>query len=36
MIAFAGALKLLKTPSLAESTLAFDVNPRWPLDQITN
>ena len=36
MIAFAGALKLLKTPSLVEETLAFDVNPRWPLDQITN
>jgi N6-L-threonylcarbamoyladenine synthase len=34
MIAFAGAVKLLKNPSLAESTLSFDVKPRWPLDQL--
>jgi N6-L-threonylcarbamoyladenine synthase len=34
MIAFAGAIKLLKNPNLAESTLSFDVKPRWPLDQL--
>jgi N6-L-threonylcarbamoyladenine synthase len=36
MIAFAGAIKLLKNPSLAESTFSFDVKPRWPLDQLIN
>jgi N6-L-threonylcarbamoyladenine synthase len=33
MIAFAGALKLLKNPSLADKDLGFDVLPRWGLDQ---
>jgi N6-L-threonylcarbamoyladenine synthase len=34
MIAFAGALRLLAKPSLAEKDYAFDVKPRWPLDDL--
>jgi N6-L-threonylcarbamoyladenine synthase len=34
MIAFAGAIKLLKNPALAESSRSFDVHPRWSLEQL--
>ena len=34
MIAFAGALRLKKHPELAQKNWAFDVRPRWPLDQL--
>lgn len=34
MIAFAGALRLLAKPTLAEKDYAFDVKPRWPLDDL--
>jgi N6-L-threonylcarbamoyladenine synthase len=36
MIAFAGALKLLKNPDLADSVLGFDVKPRWPLSEVVS
>lgn len=34
MIAFAGAMRLMKNPQLAKKHWGFDVKPRWPLDQI--
>jgi N6-L-threonylcarbamoyladenine synthase len=34
MIAFAGALRLLKDPSLAKKDYRFDVKPRWPLNEL--
>jgi N6-L-threonylcarbamoyladenine synthase len=35
MIAFAGAMRLMKNPQLAKKHWGFDVRPRWPLDQIS-
>ena len=35
MIAFAGAMRLMKNPQLAKKHWGFDVKPRWPLDQIS-
>lgn len=34
MIAFAGAMRLQKHPDAAQRDYAFNVRPRWPLDQI--
>jgi len=34
MIAFAGALRLEKNPALATRDYAFNVRPRWPLDEL--
>ncbi len=34
MIALAAALRLQSQPGLANTTYAFDVKPRWPLEQI--
>lgn len=34
MIAFAGALRLEKNPGLATCDYAFNVRPRWPLDEL--
>lgn len=34
MIAFAGALRLLKNPNLAQKDYGFDVKPRWPLNEL--
>jgi N6-L-threonylcarbamoyladenine synthase len=34
MIAFAGALRLEKNPALAQRDYAFNVRPRWPLDEL--
>ena len=34
MIAFAGALRLLKDPNLAKKDYRFDVKPRWPLNEL--
>ena len=34
MIAFAGALRLIAKPELAEKNYTFDVKPRWPLDEL--
>jgi len=34
MIAFAGAMRLNKSPQLAKKDWGFDVRPRWPLDQL--
>jgi N6-L-threonylcarbamoyladenine synthase len=36
MIAFAGAMRLMKNPQLAKKHWGFDVKPRWPLDQISS
>ena len=33
MIAFAGAIRLLKNPSEAESNHSFDISPRWSLSR---
>ncbi len=35
MIAFAGAMRLLENPGLAEKHYAFTVRPRWPLQELT-
>lgn len=35
MIAFAGALRLMANPSVAQHDYAFNVRPRWPLDELT-
>lgn len=35
MIAFAGALRLLKNPALANTNYAFDIKPRWPLSELS-
>jgi len=34
MIAFAGALRLERNPALAQRDYAFNVRPRWPLDEL--
>lgn len=34
MIAFAGAMRLEKNPALAVRDYAFNVRPRWPLDEL--
>jgi N6-L-threonylcarbamoyladenine synthase len=34
MIAFAGALRLERNPELAKRDYAFNVRPRWPLDEL--
>ena len=34
MIAFAGALRLERNPALATRDYAFNVRPRWPLDEL--
>jgi N6-L-threonylcarbamoyladenine synthase len=34
MIAFAGALRLERNPEAAQRDYAFNVRPRWPLDEI--
>jgi N6-L-threonylcarbamoyladenine synthase len=34
MIAFAGALRLERNPQAATRDYAFNVRPRWPLDEI--
>ena len=34
MIAFAGAVKLLQNPTLADTSLGFDVLPRWSLSEL--
>jgi N6-L-threonylcarbamoyladenine synthase len=34
MIAFAGALRLERNPDAAQRDYAFNVRPRWPLDEI--
>jgi N6-L-threonylcarbamoyladenine synthase len=34
MIAFAGALRLQKNPEAAQRDYAFNVRPRWPLDEL--
>jgi N6-L-threonylcarbamoyladenine synthase len=34
MIAFAGALRLERNPAAAQRDYAFNVRPRWPLDEI--
>ena len=34
MIAFAGAMRLQISPDAAQRDYAFNVRPRWPLDQI--
>jgi N6-L-threonylcarbamoyladenine synthase len=34
MIAFAGALRLQQNPAAAKRDYAFNVKPRWPLDQL--
>lgn len=34
MIAFAGAMRLEKNPALATRDYAFNVRPRWPLDEL--
>jgi N6-L-threonylcarbamoyladenine synthase len=34
MIAFAGALRLQRNPALATRDYAFNVRPRWPLDEL--
>ncbi|MCC2960844.1 tRNA (adenosine(37)-N6)-threonylcarbamoyltransferase complex transferase subunit TsaD [Massilia sp. IC2-278] len=34
MIAFAGAMRLEKNPALAMRDYAFNVRPRWPLDEL--
>ncbi|MBC3862652.1 tRNA (adenosine(37)-N6)-threonylcarbamoyltransferase complex transferase subunit TsaD [Undibacterium jejuense] len=35
MIAFAGAMRLKKNPTLATRDFAFNVRPRWPLHELT-
>ncbi|BDT60939.1 tRNA N6-adenosine threonylcarbamoyltransferase [Massilia varians] len=34
MIAFAGAMRLERNPDLAQRDYAFNVRPRWPLDEL--
>jgi N6-L-threonylcarbamoyladenine synthase len=34
MIAFAGALRLKENPDAAKRDYAFNVRPRWPLDEL--
>ncbi|MCA1248566.1 tRNA (adenosine(37)-N6)-threonylcarbamoyltransferase complex transferase subunit TsaD [Massilia sp. MS-15] len=34
MIAFAGAMRLERNPELAQRDYAFNVRPRWPLDEL--
>ena len=34
MIAFAGAMRLERNPALAQRDYAFNVRPRWPLDEL--
>jgi len=34
MIAFAGALRLQADPAAARRDYAFNVRPRWPLDEL--
>jgi N6-L-threonylcarbamoyladenine synthase len=34
MIAFAGALRLQANPDAAQRDYAFNVRPRWPLDEL--
>jgi N6-L-threonylcarbamoyladenine synthase len=34
MIAFAGAMRLERNPALAQRNYAFNVRPRWPLDEL--
>ncbi len=35
MIAFAGALRLMANPDAAQCNYAFNVRPRWPLNELT-
>ena len=35
MIAFAGALRLQRDPAAATHDYAFNVRPRWPLNELT-
>jgi N6-L-threonylcarbamoyladenine synthase len=34
MIAFAGAMRLMRNPQAAQRNYAFNVRPRWPLDEL--
>jgi N6-L-threonylcarbamoyladenine synthase len=34
MIAFAGAMRLQISPQAAQRTYAFNVRPRWPLNEL--
>jgi N6-L-threonylcarbamoyladenine synthase len=34
MIAFAGAMRLRINPQAAQRDYAFNVRPRWPLDEL--
>jgi N6-L-threonylcarbamoyladenine synthase len=34
MIAFAGAMRLQRNPDAAKHDYAFNVRPRWPLDEL--
>ena len=35
MIAFAGAMRLLRNPDAAHMGYGFTVKPRWPLEELT-